>query len=176
MEKISELMDGELDSYDAEVHLKRLKGDPKLQENWDLYHLVGDALRRDSALATRITRGVSARLENEPTVMAPRFTAPRRVSRIAMSAAAGVAGLAVVGWLALSGLPGGSALQQVVMSPAATGVAATTPEPVMAQSTAMPTNDPAVEDYLLAHQAASNFRTMQGAPLYVRPVAAEAPR
>lgn len=171
MEKISELMDGELDSHEASLHLKRLKEDPTLRENWDLYHLVGDALRQDGRLSTRITRGISARLEQEPTVMAPRYTAPSRVSRFALSAAAGVAGLFVVGWLAVSGLPGGAPAQQVAQSPVPAQQVAKAPEPVLAQSTSAPATDIEVDDYLLAHQAASDFRALHGASLYVRPVA-----
>lgn len=174
MQKISELMDGELDAYEASLHLKRLKEDTTLRENWDLYHLVGDALRQERGLATRITKGVTARLEQEPTVMAPRFTAPRRVTRFALSAAAGVAGLAVVGLLAFSGLPGGSGTQQLAQAPTAAVKVAVSPEPVQAQSTALAAGDLEVEDYLLAHQAASDFRSLHGAPLNVRPVSAEA--
>lgn len=174
MEKISALMDGELDSSEASLQLRRLKEDPALREHWDLYHLVGDVLRKEGAASSRISRGVSARLAQEPTIMAPRYTAPRRVTRYAMSAAAGVAGLAVVGWLTFSGVAGGPAPQQVARTNAPTPQLVKAPEAVVAQNTSAPATDLEVDDYLRAHQAATDFRTLHGAPLYVRPVAAGA--
>ncbi len=179
MEKISELMDGELDSREVSVHLKRLKEEPSLRENWDLYHFVGDAIRQEGAMAGRIAKGVSARLEREPTIMAPRFTAPRRVMRYAMSAAAGLAGIAVVGWVALQDAPLGQAPQQMAAtSPAPVKLTPPTESAVQTQlvsqdPAAIASQDAQVEDYLLAHQSVSAFTTMHGSLPYIRAVAAE---
>jgi len=174
MEKISQLMDGDLDAYEADALLKRLKSDASLRESWQVYHLVGDALRQEHGLTGRIAARVSERLEQEPTVMGPRFTASRRVVRYAMSAAAGAAGLAVVAWLALGGLPVNVTSQQLAGTPDAAAVAQQAMvESVTAQSTALAAETDAVDEYLLAHRSVSDFRTMQGTPPYVRPVASE---
>ena len=174
MEKISELMDGELDSEEASIYLKRMKEDSTLREIWDVYHRVGDALRQESALSGRIARGVSARLQDEPTVLAPRVSrVPKRVMRYAMSAAASVAGVAVVAWIALGG---GTMTPQQIAKNAAPGaqVAATAPDTTQAQATSLAAQDPAeVEDLLLAHQTVSSFPTMHGSLPYVRAVSTQ---
>ena len=190
MEKISELMDGELDSREASVHVKRLKDESTLRENWDLYHLVGDAIRKETALSIDISKAVSARLAAEPTVMAPRFTAPRRtMTRYAMSAAAGLAGIAVVAWVAVNNSQLGQGPAILATTHTAPMTAATTSPPtVPTQAVAQPTqfSDPAsaiilaqdaeVEDYLLAHRAISSFTTMHGSLPYVRAVASDPAR
>ncbi len=176
MEKLSELMDGELDSREASIHLRRLKEEPRLRENWNLYHLAGDAIRKESVLASRIAGGVSARLAREPTVLAPRFFAPRRVTRYALSAAAGVAGVALVAWAAFNNAPQPSAPHNLA------GIAKVEPqlaaqrEPLTSQPVALATQQAEVEDYLLAHQSVSSFRTMHGSLPYMRAAAADEPK
>lgn len=181
MEKISELMDGEMDSREASVYLRRMKEESKLREDWRLYHLVGEAIRREGSLAVDISKAVGERLALEPTVMAPRFTAPRRaLNRYVMTAAAGVAGIAVVGWVAFHGgqlysvpTPASAPVIASASAPAAQ------PTPVVAQparlSDSMPSQmmaqDAEVEDYLMAHRAVSPFTTMHGALPYVRAAA-----
>src|SRR6266853_522629 len=44
-EKLSALIDGELQSNDCQAHLGRLRTDTELRRAWDAYHLIGDALR-----------------------------------------------------------------------------------------------------------------------------------
>jgi sigma-E factor negative regulatory protein RseA len=78
MERVSALMDGELEESEAEVELSRAKGDPAMREAWDTYHLIGDALRGQAALSADVLAKVSSALEQEPTVLAPRSRRPRR--------------------------------------------------------------------------------------------------
>lgn len=160
-ERISALIDGEVDESELSQDLVRIRGSAELRRAWDNYHLIGDTLRGHAApsLASR----VAERLAAEPTVLAPQ---PRRRMRrgnavqVALSAAAGVAGIALVAWLALSGLtadPQSIAAQGTVGGPA-----------IAATPTAV-----GVDDYLLAHQSFSPKGAMQGVAPYVRTVSDE---
>ncbi|MFN0314842.1 MAG: sigma-E factor negative regulatory protein [Burkholderiales bacterium] len=166
MEKLSELMDGELDSHEASNYLGRIKSDPRLKENWELYHLVGDTIRKERVLASRISSAVSVRLAQEPTILSPRRLAPQLVVRYALSAAAGLAGVAVVAWVAFNTQPTNLAQAPRVEVAAQTQLA--TPMPV-----ALASQEAEVEDYLLAHQSVSSFRTMHGSLPYMRASAAD---
>jgi sigma-E factor negative regulatory protein RseA len=166
MEKLSELMDGELDSREASIYIGRIKSDPGLKENWELYHLVGDAIRKERVLANRISAGVSSRLAQEPVILAPRRLVPQPVARYALSAAAGLAGVAVVAWVAFNTQP--TNLDQTPRTDVAVQTQLATPKPV-----ALATQEAEVEDYLLAHQSVSSFRTMHGSLPYMRAAAVE---
>ena len=43
--KVSELMDGELDRQSVSNILGAIKKNQELQEKWETYHLIGDVLR-----------------------------------------------------------------------------------------------------------------------------------
>ncbi len=100
MERISALIDGELDSDEALATLKRVEADVDARDAWEVWHLIGDTLRRDGGAMPRMARGLGPALDAEPTVLAPRPSrVERRVRWYAMSAAASVAGVAAVAWL-----------------------------------------------------------------------------
>ena len=158
-ERISALMDGELDESELARNLALLRNDTDLRRTWDSYHLIGDTLRGHVAQA--LAARVSERLAAEPTVLAPRRRAPRvRVAKHAFSAAAVAAGVALVAWLALPGLMP-EPQQGAASAPAAPPLAAVTPAAV------------GVENYLFAHQSFSPAGAMQGVAPYVRTVADE---
>src|SRR5258706_2195502 len=99
-EKLSALVDGELESEGLHAHLGRLRADPELRVAWDTYHLIGDALR--GHISPAIAQRVISRLREEPTVLAPsrgRSTG-KRIGWYGMYAAASVAAVAVVAWTA----------------------------------------------------------------------------
>lgn len=153
-ERISALMDGEQDGPDLSQDLARLKNDLDLRRTWDTYHLIGDALR-DHVVPGYVAK-VSERLAAEPTVLAPpRREASGKRTQIALSAAAGAAGIALVAWMALPALR--PEPQQVAVTPPAPAIVAT-PAAV------------GVENYLLAHQSYSPAGAMQGVAPYVRTV------
>ena len=158
-EKLSAMMDDALADGERESCVRRLKEDDELRAAWDVYHLIGDALRGHTA--PHVADEVRARLADEPTVLAPRRSDRPRLAWYPLAAAASVAAVALVGWLALplTGVqPGGEgqtvarAVEQVPAAvPAAQGVA----------------------DYLLAHQRFSPAIAMSGLAPYVRTVAEE---
>lgn len=100
-EDISRLMDGELEDDAAFDRTVGSMTKPGAMATWVCYHAIGDALRGECTVATRVSRRLAIALASEPTVLAP----PRRVDRPATwawAAAATVAAVAVVGWTAVS--------------------------------------------------------------------------
>ena len=85
-DRISALMDGELDEREAAEAIGLLKGDAQAREAWRTYHLIGDALREGRAV-------VAVR----PAANSPRW-------RIALPAMAVAAGVALVSWVAFAPL------------------------------------------------------------------------
>ncbi len=159
-EQVSAMMDGELADHECEGCAQRIKDDPQLrQETWDLYHLIGDALR--GHLVPGVIDQVRAQLAAEPPILAPRRAAARparRAAWYALSAAATVVAVAFVGWTALPrfDLPSGRTEIKVAAAPA----------PASAAPAA------GFNDYLLAHQRFSPS-AMGGIAPYVRTVAEE---
>lgn len=163
-ERVSALMDGEVDPSAVGYSLKRLAADAKLRRTWDTYHLIGDVLRGD--LVPQYADKVEARLSDEPTVLAPRRHGGRSAQRAgwwAMSLAAGAAAVVLVAWMAL---PQRGPEQPPIASAGPVPAPQPQPAPVATE----------VEDYLLAHQRFSPSGAMQGVASYVRTVADEARR
>jgi sigma-E factor negative regulatory protein RseA len=144
MERISALMDGELDGEEAVRELKRCGGDATLIEGWATYHLIGDVLRAEAPLRSGFDARLREALAAEPTVLAPRPSTVRRKARLfALSAAASAAGVLAVAWLAMSnvnhvdtGSPGSQIAGKAPQKPAPQAVAEL---------------DSSVKEYLLAH-------------------------
>ena len=168
-ERLSALIDGELQRSDCQAHLGRLRTDADLRRAWDAYHLIGDALR--GHVGADLTDRVVARLQEEPTVLAPqrKVTAARRLAWYAMSAAASVAAVTLVvltassGWRAEPQLAAGT--ETVASGPVTTGLPPTDAMPLVIGAE--------VENYLLAHQPYSHASAMQGIVPYARTVAVE---
>lgn len=168
MNRLSALVDGELESDEAAQEFKRLRDDPEAREAWDTYHLIGDAMRAQPVMRAGFDRRFAERLAAEPTVLAPVTRPARRVSpafSYALSAAASIAAVAVVGWMAFSG----SAPDTPTAAPGnLAGIAQ--PAPVTVPLQAAQDNGGA-HDYLLAHQGVSPSTALQGVAPYVRTVA-----
>ena len=106
MERISQLMDGELGAQSARGELNRLRQDQALRERWDVFHLIGDTLRGEGTMLPGFGDRFAQRLTQEPTVLAPRRRWPvKTLAAYAMSAAASLAAVAWVGWFALGTAP-----------------------------------------------------------------------
>lgn len=147
-ERISALMDGELEDSESCLLVEQFRRDDEARATWETYHLVGDVLRGD--LRPGLTGALARRLAAEPTVLAPmagRSRGAAHALRYALSAAAGVAGVAFVVWMAAPAIgPGTGVPLSVAQGP---GSAGTPPAP--APSTAR-AGDRQVRDYLFAHQ------------------------
>ena len=146
-EEVSLLTDGELepDRVDSVCHGLREIGS---MERWVCYHVIGDSLRGAGGAMPGFAARFAARLAAEPTVLAPRGKV--RPAAVALAAAATVAAVGVVGWVAMT---------FVHPSPG-----------LFLAADARPHVD---NQYLLMHQEYSPTAAIQGVRPYLRAVAAE---
>jgi sigma-E factor negative regulatory protein RseA len=75
-EQISALADGELVDAHVSMALAVLR-QPEEQVTWDLYHQIGDVMRSEEmafSLSDGFAAKMSARLDAEPTIIAPQLT------------------------------------------------------------------------------------------------------
>lgn len=159
-EQISRLMDGDLDGAEAEAAFRELKRGEGF-EQWTCYHIIGDALRRNGMPTPGFASRFAARLDAEPTVLAPQPAHASQASRLPMAwaVAATVAAVAVVSSVAVSMLDP----QPTALATASQAVGVRTP---------MQTPQPVSPDYLLAHQEYSPTTLIQGVGPYLRAVSA----
>jgi len=159
MDRISALMDGELDAHEAQREMARLKSDPAARSCWEEFHLVRDAMRAEPLLSAQFSETFSRRLAAEPTVLAPRRSASkvRRMTTWAMSAAASLAAIGFVAWVALG--------------PGAPVPAPGQPQIAQPELRSVP-SEGRMSEYLLAHEAFSPSTALQGLAPYIRTVSA----
>ena len=158
-DRLSALMDGELDDRSAAEVIKALGSDREAVRAWRTYQLISDAMRQSRLLSADFTARFSGRLAQEPTVFAPRAMQTESRKWLAMSAAASVAAVALVAWVAF-------APQPEVKTAAPLAQAEPKPNIVPLPS--------AANDYLLAHQGFSPRVSLQGMAPYVRTVSEQA--
>jgi sigma-E factor negative regulatory protein RseA len=170
-ERLSALMDGELrDAGEVAQGCRAWRDEAALRESWHRYHLIGDVMRsEDLAVAglhdAAFLRGLRARLEAEPVVLAPSARpAPARAVRWRWAGPAAVAAgfVAVAGVLVATRVqapepaPAIAAAPAAVPAPAAPAVTAVATAPA-AEPAAPPVNGKLIRDarldrYLAAHQ------------------------
>lgn len=154
--EISALMDGELFEDEAEVLFDQVKRDADAHRNWATYHLIGDVLRQPDSIHRDISARVRERMQNEPTVLAPRSLAlTQKVRTVALSAAASLAAVGVVAWMSLQISPEAAsqmAMQQTAVRPVSLQIQTKSNE------------------YLMAHQEFSPSTDMNGGASYIRTV------
>ena len=141
---VSELMDGELRSPEADRTIRRCCGEERARDDWRAYHLIREVMVGDTATGSTATRRILAAIEAEPTVLSPRRFA-RPASRIVLAAAASAATVAVVAWIGLQGeSPVPSPLAAKAVSP--TAVAAPASVQTVSES------EPGIQDYVVVHR------------------------
>jgi sigma-E factor negative regulatory protein RseA len=165
--KISALIDGELASHERESAIAALRHDPEATAAWRIYHLVGDVMRDARPLPGGFSERFARRLAQEPSILAPAqmTSQPGRARRVPLYAAASLAAIALVGWVAFMPRPGVTPGEQTI---------AQTRQPVVAKAVTEPAAKSlpgSARDYLLAHQAYSPRVTLQGIAPTVRTVA-----
>ena len=171
MDKISALMDGEAAGMEEQQALNRLRQDPACREAWECFHIVGDVMRGTPVLREDFVTRLKQRMENEPTVLAPRLRAGSG-ARMVYSAAAAVAGVAIVLTLVMTNNPL-RPQQNIAASPkpADIQVAQSAAGDLRPQPASL-ANPEQVNEYLLAHQEFSPRTALQGVVPYVRSVSA----
>ena len=164
--RISELMDGELESREAAAPLEALKSEGEARDAWRSFHVIGDAMRDTGTLSAGFAARVAARLAQEPTVVAP--SRPRverpRAAPWTLAAAASLAVVFVSGTVYV--------MQQGAEVP--TGVVALEPPKAPVNEIAQVPPPETANDYLYAHQGYSPRISLQGVAPYVRTVSGEA--
>lgn len=110
-ERLSSLLDGELDDTQQRHAIDALGGDAKARDRWERFHLASDALHGNlpDAIDAQFASRVMAAIEDEPTILAPpsrkssvstaHARTPSRFSKrfAGLAVAASVAAIAVMG-------------------------------------------------------------------------------
>jgi sigma-E factor negative regulatory protein RseA len=167
-EKLSALLDGHVEDEGASRSVfEALRQDREMREKWGTYCLIGDALRGEAHGAPDLAPKVLARLEGEPTVLAP-LSRPSgsvrsaRLGRVMLPVAASVMGVSAVGWVVQTMQPAAAPASVAAKAPAGgSSLAATVPGPAA--------EDP-LRSYVFAHQALAGGSLIPGVAQYVRTV------
>lgn len=155
-QEISALMDGELLEDEADTLLDLIKPDSEAHNNWMIYHLIGDVLRQPEHIHCDLSAKVRQRMQDEPTVLAPRGNAIKQKARsIALSAIASLVAAGVVAWMSLHINP--EVVPQMAMKQPALRAAS-----AQIQSRS--------NDYLMAHHEFSPSLEMNGGASYIRTI------
>ncbi|MDH2919198.1 MAG: sigma-E factor negative regulatory protein [Sideroxydans sp.] len=151
--KISALMDGELFADEANHVIAELKSQSSAQQDWQIYHLIGDVLRQPEAITREVGSAVHERLQLEAVILAPQRSMTEKARNIALSAAASVMAVVAVSWMAMQATPNKSAQLAAQTS---------------ALTRASFVLKPQVNAYLLAHQELSPSSDVQGGSAFIR--------
>lgn len=143
--QVSALIDGELEDHEIEPVLRGLGTHADLSACWDDYQCIGAVLRDDGDPGIDIASGVMARLAEEPTVLAPSARQRSAWQRPSLALAASLAGVTLVGMLALTP-PAGRDAAVIASSPVSAAAAKAPSSPKSAIT-------PRLQEYLVAHQA-----------------------
>ena len=180
-EKLSALMDGELDRTDALTAIKTLGQDAHQRSDWDCYHLIGDAIRGDtpsvSARRKACAESIFARLAEEPTILAPTaMTLPAKLSvvrspaavekktRMVLAMAASVITVTAIGVIALKQQDATTAPVQVAKQvPAPSDAGLTTVSTASIGVGEVEANKQRVNDYLAIHRQFANSSALRAA-------------
>jgi sigma-E factor negative regulatory protein RseA len=166
MEKISAFMDGESGQADTQHAILHLKQNDECLDTWKTFHLIGDTMRGDLVLSGDFLNRFHARMEREPTQLAPRVSW-RKSMNVALSAAASVSAVAIVLTLALTDNPL-RPQSQIAAAPKSESIANSL---VIARARPVAVADQGkVIEYLMAHQEYSSSTAFQGLAPYVRTV------
>lgn len=178
-EKLSALLDGDLERQAGRPVLDGLQKDAGLRKDWEAYHLIGDVLRGEGAGSRDFVARVMAGIDKEPTVLAPGAIAVdssrERSWRALMPVAASVMGVAAVGLVAASLYSGEPGVARV-----AKAQRALPSTPVLAQTQLVDrvpvrlSLDERNREYVFAHQGLNMGGPMPGAVQYVRAVSSPA--
>jgi sigma-E factor negative regulatory protein RseA len=167
-EWLSALADGEIQGQELEDGLFALRDDPELLASWRAYHVIRDTVSSNLnySVDLQLHSRISAALESEPTILAPRQHTRPWIKQIAgLAIAASVTGVAIIGVQSMNGIdatPGAIPVAQkqeyLRMEPT-----------LLARAKAKPAqNSDALNAYLVNHNEYSANSGMQGMLPYVR--------
>ncbi len=171
MEKISALMDGELDRQNAQSAISQIKQDESLHAEWATYHLIGDALRDHWIPAVDISQKIKARLSQEPTILAPHPFVMEKFKMATLPIAASIAAVSLVGWLAFSSQHHTQEITIASSENPASSTKQTQHQTKPAAAKSKVQHNKQLNEYLLAHQEYSPAMALPGVAPYVQTVA-----
>src|SRR5262245_18770306 len=154
-------MDGELDAHQTDQQCARLNRDEDARATWDTFHLIGDAVRGNCQNSPSLRAQLSTRLAQEPTVLTPRPRPARRIAAYALSAAASLSAVALVGCVAM----------QEPQTPTAQITVAPPPVQPPVELVSLP-SEGQMNASSIAHQEFSPSTAIQGLAPYIRSVSA----
>ena len=95
LERISALMDGELDSRERDIAIENIEVDPDTKRSWQRYHMIGDTMRNTMPATVKpdLATKLNEMLENEPAILAPK--SKRRAEKKVNHYVKPLAGLAI---------------------------------------------------------------------------------
>jgi len=172
-DKISALMDGELDRIDMADTISQIKESEELRNQWSTYHLIGDVLRQPAMSPPDINLNIRNEVDIDPIALTPDIPKEKNSQIFAFAIAASmVAAVAAVTWMS-----GQTMKRPLTDEPSLQAVAPTvTTAPILAQKEEPKTDklvlqDPAsirINDYMFAH---GEFTAIRGVSPYMRTVA-----
>ena len=172
IERISVLLDGEMDRTEAAAAIAALCADPALRRHWHELHRVGDALRSEevaSSDAEGFCARVAAAIAAEPTVLAPRARPASSGLRLWMPGVAVAASVAAIAFIAVPLMRAPDMTPVVKNSvPAAVStidVAAQKQLPTIANARGL---SPSFNPYLAAHRELIGPSVVPRATVYLR--------
>lgn len=169
-DKLSALLDGDLDEHTTQAVLDALRRDRDLRLEWETYCAIGDVLRGACSVSPGFAGRVMAGLDDEPTVLRPSKSNGSATRRTAwpnvMPLAASLMGVAAVGWVALTlySTPDEAVPVAAAQIPVSQSVPVSVRPPVPAVQT-----DP-TREYLFAHQTMTGGGPIAGVIQHVRTV------
>ncbi len=174
-EKLSALVDNELDDLDERRVMNALKQDIGLRNTWERYHLVRSALRQDMdiMLPREIAARVATRIEMEPVNVAS--SRRRKITRLigTFAIAASVAAIAIAGVQFLNRPDSVPVASLAVNQPA--------PEQIIRAGTTRwdlkePETESALNAFLVEHNEFASSSGIGGMMPYVRVVGNDNPK
>lgn len=172
IERISVLLDGEMDRSEAASAIAALCADPALRRHWHELHRAGDALRSDEVAACdaeAFCARVAAAISAEPTVLAPRAAhTASGLRRYWMPGVAVAASAAAVAFIAVPLMRAPETVSVAKNSPPAViEVAAQKSLPTIANARGL---SPSFNPYLAAHRELIGNSVVPRATVYLRSV------
>ena len=169
VERISILLDGEMDRGEAEAAIAALCSDATLRRQWHELHRAGDALRSDEVAAldaVDFCSRVAASIAAEPTVLAPRADSAPTMRRYWMPGLAVAASAAAVAFVAVPLMRAPETVPVAKSSaPASMEVAAQKSLPTIVNARGL---SPSFNPYLAAHRELTGNSVVPRATVYLR--------
>lgn len=171
--ELSALFDGELEDHEVSSIVRAALADQNQQADWQAFALIGDQLRGMPGFKPEFVENVMVRVREEPQVLAPRNLARPSARHPLLALAASVAGVAMVGWLALAGSPQvqGPQIAYVAVPPAPTFVKVVPQQPAATTEPRIESDRAEMGEYLMAHHAHASALHLGEGVQHVRSVA-----